>query len=85
MTITEHDAANFRTGSAYGVQRSEEVVYIQITVFETRTKEQKAAMYRRIAELLAERPGIRGEDVFILVAGAPGENWSVGNGVAQFA
>jgi hypothetical protein len=31
MTITEHDAANFRTGNAYGVVRSADVVYIQIT------------------------------------------------------
>src|SRR5262249_25726153 len=29
MTITEHDAANFRYGNAYGVVRSADVVYIQ--------------------------------------------------------
>src|SRR5690349_4593641 len=40
MTITEHAAANFRTGTAYGIQRSADVVYIQITVFNTRTAEQ---------------------------------------------
>src|SRR5712691_1261327 len=32
MTMSEHDAANFRTGTAYGVARSADVVYIQITV-----------------------------------------------------
>src|SRR3954453_20071077 len=37
MTISEHDAANFRYGDAYGVARSADVVYIQITVFNTRT------------------------------------------------
>ena len=38
MTIREHDAANFRySASCYGVSRSEDVVYIQITVFDTRT------------------------------------------------
>ena len=37
MAITEHDAANFRYGHAYGVARSADVVYIQITVFSTRT------------------------------------------------
>src|SRR3954447_19762727 len=52
MTITEHDAANFRHGAAYGVIRSQDVVYIQITVFDSRTAEQKKALYRRIAELL---------------------------------
>jgi 4-oxalocrotonate tautomerase len=85
MTITEHDAANFRYGNAYGVTRSADVVYIQITVFSTRTVEQKKALFRRIAELLGESPGIRPEDVFVNVLDAAKENWSVGHGLAQFA
>ena len=85
MTITEHDAANFRTGDAYGVVRSADVVYIQITVFNTRTADQKKALFRRIAELLGENPGIRPEDVFVNILESAKENWSVGNGVAQFA
>ena len=85
MTITEHEAVNFRTGTGYGVARSDDVVYIQITVFDTRTAEQKKALYRRIAELLGENPGIRPEDVFVQVLNAPKENWSVGHGLAQFA
>ena len=85
MTITEHDASNFRTGTGYGVARSQDVVYIQITVFDTRTAEQKKVLYRRIAELLGENPGIRPEDVFVQVLNAPKENWSVGHGIAQFA
>src|SRR5262249_15194852 len=52
MTISEHDAANFRYGNAYGVARTDDVVYVQITVFNTRTAEQKKALFRRIAELL---------------------------------
>ena len=68
MTITEHDAANFRySASCYGVSRSEDVVYIQITVFDTRTAEQKKALFRRTAELLGENPGIRPENVFVNV------------------
>lgn len=85
MTITEHDAANFRAGTGYGVARSQDVVYIQITVFNTRTAEQKKALFARIAELLGENPGIRPEDVFVQVLDAPKENWSVGHGIAQFA
>jgi len=85
MTITEHDAANFRYGNAYGVARSADVVYIQITVFNTRTAEQKKALFRRTAELLGENPGIRPEDVFVVVLDTPKENWSVGHGLAQFA
>jgi 4-oxalocrotonate tautomerase len=85
MTITEHDAANFRYGNAFGISRSDDLVYIRISVFNTRTAEQKKALFRRIAELLGESPGIRPEDVFINIADAAVENWSVGNGSAQFA
>jgi 4-oxalocrotonate tautomerase len=85
MTISEHDAANFRYGNAYGVTRSADVVYIQITVFNTRTVEQKKALFRRTAELLGENPGIRPADVFVTILDAAKENWSVGHGLAQFA
>lgn len=60
MNISEHDTANFRYGNAYGV--APRCVYIQITVFNTRTVEQKETLFRRIAELLGESPGIRPED-----------------------
>ena len=86
MTITEHDAANFRYGgTCFGVKRSDDLVYIQITVFNTRTAEQKKALFQRVAELLGESPGIRPEDVFVNVLEAAKENWSVGNGLASFA
>jgi 4-oxalocrotonate tautomerase len=86
MTLTEHTAANFRYGASYlGIARSDDLVYIQVTVFDTRTAEQKKALYRRAVELLGGSPGIRPQDVFIQVLEAAKENWSLGNGVAQFA
>ena len=86
MTITEHDPANFRYGASYlGIARSDDLVYIQITVFDTRTTEQKAVFFRRVAELLGESPGVRQEDVFMNVLEAAKENWSLGHGVATFA
>ncbi len=85
MTITEHDAANFRYGAAFGIARTDDLIYVQITVFDTRTAEQKKALFKRIAELLGESPGIPPEDVFVNVLVAAKENWSVGHGLAQFA
>ena len=85
MTISEHDAANFRYGNAFGVARSDDLVFIQITVFDTRTAEQKKALFRRIADLLGENPGLRPEDVFVNILESAKENWSVGHGLAQFA
>jgi 4-oxalocrotonate tautomerase len=85
MTITEHDAANFRYGAGYlGIARSDDLVYIQITVFNTRTTEQKKALFRQLAVRLGQSPGIRREDVFVNVLEAAKENWSLGNGIGQF-
>jgi len=85
-TITEHDAKNFRYGASYlGIARSDDLVLIQITAANTRTVEQKQALYRRIAALLGESPGIRPEDVFVNLVEVAKENWSLGNGLAQYA
>jgi 4-oxalocrotonate tautomerase len=86
ITITEHDAANFRYGATYlGIRRSDDLVFIQITAANTRPVEQKKALFRRIAELLGQSPGIRPEDVFVSLVENTKESWSLGNGLAQYA
>ncbi|VVE63609.1 4-oxalocrotonate tautomerase [Pandoraea anapnoica] len=86
MALTEHDAANFRYGATYlDVARSDDLVLIQITANNTRTKEQKKALFRRIAELLSDNPGIRPEDVFVNLVEVEKENWSLGLGLSQYA
>jgi phenylpyruvate tautomerase PptA (4-oxalocrotonate tautomerase family) len=86
MTIREHDAANFRYGTSYlDIARSDDILLIQITANNTRTVEQKKAMFRRIAELLGESPGIRPEDVFVSLIEVEKENWSLGLGLAQYS
>ncbi|AWU96103.1 tautomerase family protein [Azospirillum ramasamyi] len=86
MAITEHDAVNFRYSSSYlGVSRGDDLVYIQITASNTRTVEQKKALFARIVELLGEDPGIRPQDVFVNIVEVAKENWSLGNGLAQYA
>lgn len=86
MTITEHEAASFRYGASYlGIVRSDDLVFIQITANNTRTLEQKKALFARIAALLGEQPGIRPEDVFVNLVEVVKENWSFGNGLAQYA
>lgn len=86
MTISEHDAANFRYGATYlGINRSDDLLYIEISAMNTRTAEQKKALFRRIAELLAESPGVRPQDVFVNLVEGVKENWSLGNGLAQYA
>lgn len=84
MTITEHEPVNFRFGNAFGIRRTSDLLYIAITLFDTRTTEHKAALFRRVGELLSESPGVRPEDVFINIYDTPKKNWSVGNGEMQF-
>ncbi len=86
MTATEHGAASFRYSATYlGIERSDDLVLIQITANAGRTVEQKKALYARIAELLGENPGIRAGDVFVNLVEVAKENWSFGNGLAQYA
>ncbi|MFH5927316.1 tautomerase family protein [Roseomonas xinghualingensis] len=86
MVITEHDAASFRYGKFYlGIARSDDLIFIQITANNTRTVEQKKALFRRVAELLGEAPGLRPEDVFVNLVEVTKENWSLGKGLAQYA
>ncbi|WP_439893186.1 tautomerase family protein (plasmid) [Ralstonia sp. 25C] len=85
MTVTEHDAGTFSVSPTYmNIQRSEDAVILQLTVSNTRTREQKQALYRRIVELLGDKPGIRPEDVFINLVEVLPENWSFGHGIAQY-
>ena len=86
MAITEHDAANFRFGRSYlGIERSADLVFVQITANDTRGLDKKKALFRRIAELLAAAPGLRPEDVLVNLVEVRKENWSLGGGLAQYA
>ena len=85
LVVNEHDADNLIHANSYlGIAYSEDLVFIQITVSDTRTTETKQALFARIADLLTENPGLRKEDVFINLVECKTENWSFGNGVAQY-
>lgn len=86
QVITEHDENDFIADPAYlGIERSDDVVFIRITLGAGRTLAQKRALYARIAALLVENPGVRPQDVFIVLVETAAENWSFGDGVAQYA
>ena len=63
----------------------EGIIIIQITLNEGRTIEMKKAFYREVAERLNKELGVRIEDVFISLVEVKKENWSFGNGIAQYA
>jgi phenylpyruvate tautomerase PptA (4-oxalocrotonate tautomerase family) len=84
--ITEHDAQHLIYDPTYlGIERTDRLVVIQITLNEGRTLERKQALYQAIADGLHERLAIRREDVLINLVEVKKENWSFGNGIAQYA
>ena len=68
-----------------GVVRSSEAIIIQVTLNEGRSVELKKSFYKAVADGLRDRAGMRPEDVFISLVEVKKENWSFGNGVAQYA
>jgi 4-oxalocrotonate tautomerase len=84
--ITSADSTHIVYPQEYlGVRHSAAVVIIQITLNAGRTVEQKRALYASIADLLAAAPGIPRSDVIINLVEVGKENWSFGDGVAQYA
>jgi len=87
QVITDHTPKNGLAGpdTFLDVKHTDNMVFIQITCAEGRSVEQKKALYMAIADNLAKAPGVRREDVFINLVETKRENWSFGNGLAQFA
>jgi phenylpyruvate tautomerase PptA (4-oxalocrotonate tautomerase family) len=85
QVITEHPAEGFVFDPTYlGIQRSEGCIFIQVTLNEGRTIEQKKRFYKAVADGLEKRLGLRREDAFINLVEVTKENWSFGNGEAQY-
>lgn len=86
MLLTEHDDESFLYGPHYlGIERSDDLVIIQLTVSNTRSIAQKKALYRDMVERMTRNPGLRPQDVFINLVEVTKEDWSFGNGEAQYA
>jgi phenylpyruvate tautomerase PptA (4-oxalocrotonate tautomerase family) len=67
----------------FGGPRSDDFVFFDITIGKPRAVEVKKEFYRRIVTLLAEAPGVRPEDVMVVVTTTQREDWSFSNGRAQ--
>ncbi|MGY3442885.1 tautomerase family protein [Bradyrhizobium sp. USDA 4473] len=68
-----------------GIDYTPGIVFIQITWNAGRTTDVKKAFYRKIADDIHEKTGIRKQDVFISLVDVSPENWSFGNGEMQYA
>lgn len=84
--ITEHKREDLIYDPNYlGIQRTDDIVIIQITLNLGRTVELKRELYRRITDLLAEKLKIGSQNVLINLVEVEKENWSFGNGIASYA
>ena len=84
--ITELEPDNYNNSGNYGgINRSEDVVFIRITLNAGRSVELKKALYAEIANRLSKNPGVRKEDIVISLVEVAKEDWSLGNGIAQYA
>ena len=81
MVIGEHAPGNFVFDPHFlGIERTPDLIYIQVTSTVGNTKEQKLAFFRHTADELNRRLGVRREDVFISLVFVEREDWSFGNG-----
>lgn len=84
--ITEHDPSTLIYDPSYlDIPRTDDFVAIQITLNEGRSVEAKKTFFKTLAERLNRELKIRMEDVFVSLIEVRKENWSFGNGVAQYA
>lgn len=84
--ISHHEDEELVKPKSYmGVQYSDGIIFIQITLNQGRSVELKKKFYQRIADDCHITLGIRKEDIFIQLVEVAKENWSFGNGIAQYA
>ena len=83
--VMEHPKAELLFDRDYlGIHRSDDCIFVQITLSSGRTVEMKQRFYKAVADALHETLKVRREDVFINLVEVPKENWSFGNGEAQY-
>ena len=84
--IAEHDATTLIIDPHYlGIERSADALIIQVTISSGRPGEVREAFFKYVADELNAKLGIRREDVTINLVETQRDNWSFGNGVAQYA
>jgi 4-oxalocrotonate tautomerase len=85
QVVTEHSTNDLIYDPTYlGIDRSDDVVFVQITLSVGRKLPQKRRLFQRIVEVLGKNPGVRPQDLVINLVETAWENWSFGNGEAQY-
>ncbi len=85
--VTRHsqDELIYPADGYLGVTYTPNIVFIQVTWNSGRSVDVKKAFYESVARGIAEKTGIRIQDVWISLIDVAREDWSFGNGEMQYA
>lgn len=86
QVIAEHKHGNMPYAADYlAIHKTDETVFVQITLNNGRDVSLKRKFYKTLADRFHDTLDLRREDVFVSLVEVPKENWSFGNGEAQYA
>ena len=85
QVLTRHAESQIVKPKSYlGIEYSDQLIIIQITLNEGRDTDVKKAFYAKVAHSLHSRLNIRKEDIMISLVEVNKENWSFGDGEMQY-
>lgn len=67
-----------------GIDRTDALVIVQIVAGHWRDTAAKQALYSTLVAKLAANPGVRPEDVQVIITSNDKPDWSFGNGIASY-
>ena len=83
--IHQHDPQDLIYDADYlGIHRTDDIVLIHIVAGNWRDTATKKRLYAAIADRLVENPGLRREDVQVVLSSNERDEWSFGNGLASY-
>lgn len=84
QAIHQHEPGELVFDRHYlGGPRSDDFVLFAVTAGKPRDTATKQAFYKRLVALLAEAPGIRPQDVMVIITTTSRDEWSFADGEAQ--
>jgi 4-oxalocrotonate tautomerase len=87
QVVTRHaaDEIIYPAEGYLGLTYTSDIIMIQVTWVGSRSTDVKKRFYRRVADEIHARAGVRKEDVWISLVDSGREDWSFGNGDMQYA
>jgi phenylpyruvate tautomerase PptA (4-oxalocrotonate tautomerase family) len=84
--IEQRDPGEIIYDSSYlGIERTDNLVIIHMVAGHWRDADAKRALYRSIADRLTIDPGLRREDIQVVITSNGKPDWSFGNGIASYS